>query len=222
MTDATNADESMDDLSHATADENLTWEDVAEDESTTSLGAANLIGWRRERFKDEGRKVEDAHRKALELAINERASEHARRSSAELIEDLSIRWGLSWTAISELVGVSIPALRKWRKGGGISGDSHSRLARLAAFNEMLEENCAIGEPALWLDTPLLPDRFVTPRKLYGLGTVAQVGLLEFAGLHHSPEDLLTRLIPNWEQSYPVRRHDALLADDGTVSVVPHR
>lgn len=203
---------------HATGDENLTWEVAFDDTQTAYQDLAETFGWLREGVRHLDRDAAEAHRRALDMALAERMSDKSKSPAGVLLVELSARWGFSWSSVADLLGVSIPALRKWRRGGGLAGENRVNLARLCAFSEILAENCAIPEPAVWLDTPLLPDRYVSPRKLYVLGTYAQVGLLEFAGLHHSPYELLDRVEPDWRRRYPVREYIVSRVEDGGPAV----
>ncbi|WP_157437356.1 hypothetical protein [Actinoplanes subtropicus] len=200
--------------SHATADENLTWEVAFEDTQTASQDLADEFGWLREGVRDLDRDAAEGHRRALEMALNERTAEKGRAPSNELLRELSSRWGFAWATVADLLDVSVPALRKWRHGGGVSSENRLKIARLCALCSLLAENCAIPEPAVWLDTPLLADRYVSPRKLYRLGTSAHVALIEFAGLHHSPEELLDRVEPDWQDRYPERQYEVSIFEDG--------
>jgi DNA-binding transcriptional regulator YiaG len=87
---------------------------TAPDQTTTTLlkNTANL------RYKTHhlGKDASALHREATLLVLHGSASEHAKRGLESLLETLSNVYGLSWSAIARLVGVSVPALRKWRTG----------------------------------------------------------------------------------------------------------
>jgi hypothetical protein len=199
---------------HATADENLTWEVAFEDTQTASQDLADAFGWLREGVRHLDRNAAEGHRQALDMALNERTAEKNRVPSKDLLDELSAKWGFAWSTVADLLDVSVPALRKWRLGGGVNGENRLKIARLSAFCSLLAENCAIPEPAVWLDTPLLTDRYVSPRKLYRLGATAQIALVEFAGLHHSPYELLDHVEPDWRKRYPVRQYEVTTHEDG--------
>jgi hypothetical protein len=52
-----------------------------------------------------------------------------------------------------VVGVSVPAITKWRKCAGVTSGNRLRIARLIAFIDMLSERF-IDEPASWLEMPI--------------------------------------------------------------------
>ena len=73
------------------------------------------------------------------LDLDVRTTAKARSDSESLLEELATDRGLGWSEISRLCGVSVSAVRKWRGGESPSPDRRRRLARLAAFLDLLEE-----------------------------------------------------------------------------------
>lgn len=163
-----------------------------------------------------GLSVVDGHRSALGLAVDELAARCARTESATLLEDLAENRGLSWTAISKMLGVTIPALRKWRKGEAITGENRGKLARLVAFLDLLVDRLEISDPASWLEIPILQDVPFTRTDVYAAGRIDL--LLEFAEGIHSPERLLDLFHPNWRTDYPPSNWAVFRAADGQLSV----
>jgi transcriptional regulator with XRE-family HTH domain len=92
----------------------------------------------------------------------------ATKSVAELLEELAGDRGMGWSGIAEVLGVSVSAIRKWRKGGDASPDSRLILARITALLDVLEEKAPIADPAGWMemDLPLAAGYFLRPLDLY--------------------------------------------------------
>jgi len=79
--------------------------------------------------------------------------------------------GLLWSMVSDVVGVTDTAVRKWRKGAAIDPRHHRRLARLSAL-AALHANFASPTSdtsfAEWLDTRIVPGFSATPLTLLTL------------------------------------------------------
>ena len=55
------------------------------------------------------------HRRAFDAQLNARARDIARRPALDILEELA-SCGFAWRDIARMVGVSVPALRRWRQG----------------------------------------------------------------------------------------------------------
>jgi transcriptional regulator with XRE-family HTH domain len=107
---------------------------------------------------------------------------------------------MGWSDIAELAGVSISAIRKWRKGGDASPDSRTRLARIAALLDVLEEKGLVQDPATWMDMdlPLGPGYFIRPLDLYLDGHVT--ALIDLAEQRRTMTQVLDEVRPDWRSS----------------------
>jgi len=116
----------------------------------------------------------------------------------ELVTELAAVHGFSWTDIGKLLDVSVPAIRKWRLDGQVSPVNVSRLARLAAFAELLQRNGI--RAAAWMSTPLLDGYSVAPKHLYREG---QAGALADVALdpHGDVRETLDTLQSGWRDKY---------------------
>lgn len=144
----------------------------------------------------EGR-VHEFHGEARELDLNDRAFGKGKRSVSALLEELSADRGMGWSDIAEVVGVSVSAIRKWRKGGDASPDSRRRLARIAALLDVLEEKGLIQDPAAWMemDLPLDAGYHIRPLDLYVDGHV--IALIDLAEHRKSVTQVLDEVRPAW-------------------------
>lgn len=143
----------------------------------------------------------------------------ATHSGKALLIRLSDR-GFSWTDISRLVGVTIPAVQKWRRGAGITGENRLKLARLAALLEILEKHL-VAEPCSWLEMPLSTDVAVSSIDLliadrYDL--VLELARNEIGG--EERESILDEFDPQWRQTKTDSKFEVVRAADGHLSIQP--
>lgn len=147
-----------------------------------------------------GGEVQELHGAVREHDLADRTLEKSKRSAPSLLEELATERGMGWSDIAEIVGVSVSAVRKWRKGGVASPESRSKLARIAALLDVLEEKGLIEDPAAWMemDFTLEPGYFIRPLDLYLEGHVTE--LIELAEQRQTTAQVLDQVRPNWRQS----------------------
>lgn len=147
-----------------------------------------------------GGEMQELHGVARENDLADRALEKGKRSVAALLEELTGERGMGWSDIAEAVGVSVSAIRKWRKGGVASPESRTKLARIAALLDVLEEKGLVEDPAAWIemDFALEPGYFIRPLDLYLEGHMTE--LIELAEQRQTTAQVLDRVKPNWRQS----------------------
>lgn len=153
------------------------------------------------------------HQKTQRHDLNARTSAKARASTQVLLAELADR-GYSWRMIARLVGVSIPALRKWRQGDSSTGENRRRIAELAALTDFLDEYMIADVPS-WLEVPLDPDVAVTCADICAAGRVDLV--LDFAANRTAtPHALLDAFDPNWRLK--VSEYEVVPSPDGIGSI----
>jgi transcriptional regulator with XRE-family HTH domain len=147
-----------------------------------------------------GGEVQELHGEARELDLADRTFQKTKRSVSALLEELTNERGMGWSDIAEVVGVSISAIRKWRKGGDASPESRSKLARIAAVLDLLEEKGLVQDPAAWMemDLPLDSGYFIRPLDLYLEGHI--VALIDLAEQRQTVAQVLDQVRPNWRNS----------------------
>ena len=152
--------------------------------------------WLRDTTRLLDKDAKDLHRDFQERALRERAAVRVRKGVHSLLVDLGEVRGMGWSDIAELVGVSVSAIRKWRKGGDATPDGRMRLASLAAFLDLLSE-LMIEDPAQWMEValPLPPGYVVRPVDLYCEGHAAVV--LDIASQRLTVEDALDEIDSTW-------------------------
>lgn len=155
--------------------------------------------------------------KSRSLILDERVHALRGRQMTWLVEQLS-DYGLSWRDIARLIGVSVPALRKWRRGGAATPDNRLRACRLIAVFDYVDSKVpTIDDVAGWFETPLVPSPAVSPLDLLAADFEAEV--LDYAeGRPTDPEELLTACDPDWRD----RRSpfEVVMAADGHMSIQP--
>lgn len=159
-----------------------------------------------------GGEVQDLHTEVREHDLADRALEKSKKSVANLLQELASERGMGWSDIAEIVGVSVSAVRKWRQGGVASPESRSKLARIAALLDVLEEKGVIEDPAGWMEMDFSLDAgyFIRPLDLYLEGHVTE--LIELAEQRQSTAQVLDKVRPNWRQSRS--EFEIVLDDDG--------
>ena len=165
-----------------------------------------------------GGEVQELHSEARELDLADRTLEKAKKSVTGLLEELVGDRGMGWSDIAEILGVSISAIRKWRKGGDASPASRLNLARIATLLDVLEQKGLVQDPASWMeiDLPLEPGYFIRPWDLYLEGHVT--ALIDLAEQRQTVAQVLDQVRPNWRDSRS--DFEVVLDVDGERSIRP--
>ena len=149
------------------------------------------------------------------LNLAERAAVQERHGVRTMLESLAAA-GLSWTLMSRVLGVSIPAIRKWRLGEGASPESRHAVAELAALLEMLKEQFMIEDPAAWLEIPLAG----TSKTVADVVAANRLDLVfDYASAWiSSPQQLLDRFAPAWREELAARKYETYVVPDGGLAI----
>jgi hypothetical protein len=153
--------------------------------------------------------VAEVHDEVLDVQLEARTEEAAKRSVPELLSELAAL-GFSWRDIARLVGVTVPALRKWRLGGSTTGGHRRAIARLLAFVDVLRSDHLVNHVSSWLEMPI-GDSDLNGIDVYSAGEDRRL-LLHAAG-HLSSEELLDQFDPSWRDKQ-ADRYEIVTADDG--------
>lgn len=174
------------------------------DYAPPTLSATRALSLRADYLRTEmdalGGEVQELHGEARELDLSDRTLEKTKKAVAGLLEELARDRGMGWSDIAEVVGVSVSAIRKWRKGGEASPDSRLKLARIAALLDVLEEKALVQDPAAWMemDLPLEAGYFIRPLDLYLEGHTT--ALIDLAEQRQTVTQVLDQARPNWRES----------------------
>ena len=169
--------------------------------SETRVLASQLtedIGGNRAEVRDLHESIHDLHKRSHDVEWRTRSAERAKASVVTMLGKLA-DLGFAWRDVARLVGVSVPAVQKWRRGDKTSGDSRLKVASLLAACDIIAAHYLIEEVASWFETPLVASAPVTPLDLYAANRADLV--FDFASAHADPEALLTEFDPAWREQY---------------------
>ena len=155
------------------------------------------------------------HRAAQLQTLEVLARDRAREDVNTLLHELSSVRGLGWSDIARLVGVSVQAVRKWRRHEPVTGENRLAVARLVALLDMLSSEASVRDPAGWLEIPLIAGYSIRHLDLYRLGRADL--LFDLAHLRITPEQAMSELALDWWDRYRLE-HEVYEAEDGQRSV----
>jgi len=160
--------------------------------------------------------VGEVYREALSEQLDVKARMTAKRSVADMLGELADA-GFSWRDIAALVGVSVPAVRRWRLGEAATGANRLAVARIVALVAMLRDDHLVSDVASWMQVPLVPGAPVTAIDLAAAGLFQEV--VEIAAGHSTGEDVLDRAQPGWRERYR-SDYEVFEAPDGELGTRP--
>ena len=156
----------------------------------------------------------DVHQMTYMNEWSVRTQERAAAGVAELLESLADE-GFAWRDIARLIGVSVPAIQKWRKGGSVSSENRHRLASLTAACDFILRHRKIDDIGQWFEMPLVQGSPLSPMEIWADG---QYGLVfEFALQHLTGEAVMDRYQPDWRERYDTD-FEVVRAGDGELSI----
>lgn len=162
-------------------------------------------------------KVADTRRQAHLVELDSKMGERARSAPTQALEQLS-DFGFAWRDIARIVGVSVPAINKWRKGTGITGENRLKIARLLGLIDMLSDRL-IGEPASWLEMPVAEGVALSHMDLLERGRYDLV--IALASTHTGDgtvESVLNEVDSSWRDSLVDNHFESYTAGDGAISL----
>lgn len=174
---------------------------------------------RRQHLTGQTRKAATDHLAHYARSLAIAAARNTRRSVIDLLTELSEAHGVTWSDIATTLGISVPALRKWRKSGGTTPDNHRSLAELTAFFDMLAQ--IVDSPARWMSMPLVSGFNVTPFDLYSTETAARLLDLAAGNAGVTVEGTLDIVSPGWRDRWR-SEYEVFEATDGELSMRPRR
>lgn len=174
------------------------------------------IGFHRTRSRFLTEEAADLHQRSHSVEWRIGTAARQRSSTADLLAELG-DLGFAWRDIARLVGVSVAAVQKWRKGDGATGESRRKVASLLAACDLIAEHYAVQEIGSWFETPLVADAPITPIDLYVQNRTDLV--FEHASGHVDPEQLMTAFDPEWRGRY-ASDFEVFRAADGDLSIRP--
>jgi transcriptional regulator with XRE-family HTH domain len=158
----------------------------------------------------------DVHHRGFRVQLATHTSKAVKRAITDLLSELN-ELGLGWRDIARMVGVSVPALRRWRQGESPTGDHRRRVAEVVAFLSILTQDHLVSDVASWMEVPITHDVAVTPIDLYSKGQLATI--FDLASEHITPEQALDRDDPGWRERIDTK-YEVFRAADGQPAIRP--
>jgi len=156
------------------------------------------IGGDRAEVRDLHERVDTLHKKSHDIEWQTATAQRAKSGVTTMLAELA-ELGFAWRDIARLVGVSVPAVQKWRRGEKATGDSRRKVASLLAACDIISGHYMVEEIASWFEMPLTDSALVTPLDLYAANRADLV--FEYAGGHADPEAVLTEFDSEWRERY---------------------
>lgn len=154
-------------------------------------------------------------RSIYDLNLRERTAEKEKNSVTTLLTSVT-QAGVGWAALSRLLKVSVPAIRKWRQGQGASPENRKTLAELSALMQMLDEQFMVEDPASWLEIPLASTQ-TSLVDLYAAGRTDLI--LDYAGSWiRSADQVMDAFDPAWRARASTQEFETYIAADGQPAV----
>jgi transcriptional regulator with XRE-family HTH domain len=138
------------------------------------------------------------HHRSLRLQLDTRIARLATGNPASLLDELA-DMGFGWRDIARMVGVSVPALRRWRNGDMPTGENRRAIAQLVAFVQIIRDDHFVFDPASWMEVPIASGAPLTSIDLYADGRWDLV--FDLATSNCTPEQALDNAKPDWRTRY---------------------
>ncbi len=172
------------------------------------------LGYRRARaradYEEAGTDHKDGHLKEWER----RTGKRVRLSTEQILEEIA-ELGFAWRDVARLLGVTVQAVQKWRRGEGASSSNRYKAAGLLAACDLISENYEVQEIASWFEIPLLPGIAISPIDLWCAQRPDLV--FDYASGHVEAEQVLDSWQPDWRTQYS-SSFEVFEAGDGRPSI----
>jgi len=160
--------------------------------------------------------VADVHHQGFRIQLDAHTARLTPLALTDLLDSLN-QLGFGWRDVARMIGVSVPALRRWRHGEMPTADHRRRVAELVALIEILTADHLVSEVAAWMEVPITSEVPDTPMDLYARGHVQTV--FELATRHLGPEQALNQVEPGWRERID-HKYEVFLAADGQPAIRP--
>lgn len=188
---------------------------IPETETVATL-VTKTLGYRRREARVWHEDADERHQQSHFDEWVLRTGRRGRSGPTEMLEELA-ELGFAWRDVARMVGVSVQAIQKWRRGAGISGENRHGVASLLAACDLVAEHYGIQGVASWFEMPLLPGVPVTPIDLWEAHRPDLV--FDYASGHTDPEQILTTWNLEWRDRYR-SDFEVFRAGDGRLSIRP--
>ena len=156
----------------------------------------------------------DAHRRVYQhewsVLTQQRQAQNPLDQRNELADE-----GFAWRDVARLVGVSVPAVQKWRKGDRLSAENRHKLASLLAAHDFIASHYYVDDIASWFEMRIIDAAPVTPIDLWTTGQ--QLLFFEYVTRHLTPEETMNKFDPEWRERYG-NDFETFRDNDGTLGL----
>jgi hypothetical protein len=139
----------------------------------------------------------DLHLNVIMQEWQSKSSDFVRQDMPTLLAKLA-DLGFAWRDIARLIGVSVPALQKWRRGGAATGQSRFNAAAGLAACALISQHYLVQDIASWFEAPIIFGCPVTPLDLYAAKKPQLV--FGLATGKADPEQVLSAFDPDWRET----------------------
>jgi hypothetical protein len=154
--------------------------------------------------------TDELHIKSLIQEWQAKSSDLVREDMGTILGQLA-SFGFAWRDVARMIGVSVPAVQKWRRGGAPTGESRFSAAAALAACEIITQHYLVKDIATWFEAPFYYGAPVTPLDLYEARRIPLVFVM--ATGHGDPEKVLSAFDPDWRETYR-SEFEIFEADDG--------
>jgi transcriptional regulator with XRE-family HTH domain len=158
--------------------------------------------------------AEETHQLVYQHEWSVLTQQRGAQSPVELLNELA-ELGFAWRDIARLIGVSVPAVQKWRRGERLSGDNRLKVASLMAACDFIASHYYVDDIASWFEMRILEGVPVTPIDLWASGQ--QIVFFDYVTRHVNPEEALTKYDPEWRERYR-SDFETFRGDDGAIGI----
>lgn len=188
--------------------------------SETRFAAAKVeteeLGYRRRQARVQLEEAGGRHQKGHFKEWALRTTQRGKSAPVDLLGELG-ELGFAWRDIARLLGVSVQAIQKWRRGEGVTGNNRQKIASLLAACDLIADHYGTEEVASWFEMPLAQGAPVTPLDLWAAGQHELV--FDFASNQVDAEAILSAADPGWRERYH-SDFEVFRADDGKLAIRP--
>jgi hypothetical protein len=156
----------------------------------------------------------DLHLNTIMQEWQSRSTDFVRQDMPTLLARLAAL-GFAWRDIARLIGVSVPAVQKWRRGSAATGQSRFHTAAALAACVLITDHYLVQDIASWFEAPIAFGYPVTALDLYAAKKPQLVFRLATGRV--DPEQVLSAFDPDWRETYR-SDFEVFEANDGGLAI----
>jgi len=158
--------------------------------------------------------TDDLHIDVIMQEWQSKSSDFVRQDMPTLLRRIA-DLGFSWRGIARLIGVSVPAVQKWRRGHAATGQSRFNAAAVLAASVLIEQHYLVQDVASWFEAPIAFGCPVTAIDLYAAKKPQLV--FRLATGRADPEQIMSAFDPDWRETYR-SDFEVFESEDGGLSI----